>query len=72
MTEKVIQAKSGNYGSVQVTLLMPVKEDILSWSKKLGINKAAFLRMSLMIGAAQLVKQSILTKSTQLESEKLP
>jgi len=72
MTEKLIQAKSGTYGRVQVTLLMPVKENILSWSKQLGINKAAFLRMSLMIGAAQLVKQSILNESIQVEGEELP
>jgi len=62
MTEQIIQAKSGNYGRVQVTLLMPVKEEILSWAKQMGVNKAAFLRMALMIGASQLVKQIILTK----------
>ncbi|MHA1169486.1 MAG: hypothetical protein ACTSRU_16795 [Candidatus Hodarchaeales archaeon] len=62
MTEQIIQARSGNYGRVQVTLLMPVKEEILSWAKQMGVNKAAFLRMALMIGASQLVKQNILTK----------
>jgi hypothetical protein len=61
MSEKVIEAKSGRYGRVQVTLLMPVKEEILSWSKQLGINKAAFLRMALMIGASELVKKNLLT-----------
>ena len=61
MTEKVIQANSGTYGRVQVTLLMPVKEEILSWAKEMGINKAAFLRMALMIGASTLVEQIILT-----------
>ena len=61
MTEQIIQARSGTYGRVQVTLLVPVKEEILSWAKQMGINKAAFLRMALMIGASQLVKQNILT-----------
>jgi hypothetical protein len=65
MSEKVIEARSGRYGRVQVTLLMPVKEEILDWSKQLGINKAAFLRMALMIGASQLVEQLILTKQTK-------
>lgn len=60
MTEKIIQANSGTYGRVQVTLLMPVKDEILSWAKQMGINKAAFLRMALMIGASQLVKENIL------------
>ena len=62
MTGKIIQANSGTYGRVQVTLLMPVKEEILSWAKQMGVNKAAFLRMALMIGASQLVKQIILTQ----------
>ncbi len=60
MTEQIIQANSGTYGRVQVTLLMPVKDEILSWAKQMGINKASFLRMALMIGAAQLVKDSLL------------
>lgn len=61
MTKKIIQAKSGTYGRVQVTLLMPVKEEILALAKQMGINKASFLRMALMIGASHLVKQNILT-----------
>lgn len=65
MSEKVINSKSGRYGRVQVTLLMPVKEEILDWSKQLGINKAAFLRMALMIGASQLVKDSIFDYSSE-------
>ena len=65
MSEKVIEARSGRYGRVQVTLLMPVKEEILGWSKQLGINKASFLRMALMIGASQLVKDSILDYSSE-------
>jgi len=61
----VIEARSGRYGRVQVTLLMPVKEEILGWSKQLGINKSAFLRMALMVGASQLVEQLILTEHTK-------
>ena len=68
MTEQIIQANSGTYGRVQVTLLMPVKEEILSWAKKLGINKASFLRMALMIGASQLVKDTILESSNNGKS----
>ena len=72
MTERIIHAKSGNYGRVQVTLLMPHKEEILSWEKQLGVNKAAFLRMALMLGASQLTKQIITNQSNQLEGKELP
>ena len=65
MTEKIIEANSGKYGRVQVTLLLPVKEEILSWANQLGINKAAFLRMALMIGASQLVKDSVLDSNSK-------
>ena len=67
MTEKIIEANSGKYGRVQVTLLLPVKEEILTWANQLGINKAAFLRMALMIGASQLVKDSIMDSSKKEE-----
>lgn len=33
MTAKVIQANSGNYGSIQVTLLMPVEERVAGFGK---------------------------------------
>ena len=59
--EEIIQAQSGTYGRVQVTLLLSVKEEILSWAKQMGVNKASFLRMALRIGASQFVKQNILT-----------
>ena len=72
MTEKLIQAKSGTYGRIQVTLLMAHKEEILSWAKQIGVNKAAFLRMALMIGASQLIKQIITNQSIQLEGKELP
>ena len=62
MTEQIIQTKSGTYGRVQVTLLMPVKDEILSWAKQMGINKASFLRMALMIGASHIVRQNIMTQ----------
>ncbi len=65
MTEQIIQARSGTYGRVQVTLLLPVKDEILSWAKQMGINKASFLRMALMIGVSQLVKQNILNRELQ-------
>jgi len=67
MSESEIIRSSGTYGRVQVTLLMPVKEEILSWAKQMGVNKAAFLRMALMLGASQLTNQSI-----QIDGEKLP
>ena len=70
MEGKVIEATSGTYGRVQVTLLMPVKEEILSWAKQLGVNKAAFLRMALMIGASQLVKDSIMASNNDDLSKK--
>ena len=62
--EEIIKAKSGTYGRVQVTLLMPVKKEILDWAKHFGINKAAFLRISLMIGSSQLVKMILAEKAT--------
>ena len=72
MSESEIIRRSGTYGRVQVTLLMPVKIEILSWAKQMGVNKAAFLRMALMIGASQLTKQIITNQSIQLEGKELP
>ena len=69
--EEIIQAQSGKYGRVQVTLLLPVKEEILSWAKQLGINKAAFLRIALMIGASQLTKQMLLDNYLNIGSKEL-
>ena len=69
--EEIIQAKSGKYGRVQVTLLLPVKEEILSWAKQLGINKAAFLRIALMIGASQLTKQMLLDNTLDIGNKEL-
>jgi len=64
--KEIIQAQSGIYGRVQVTLLLPVKEEILSMAKQMGINKAAFLRIALMIGASQLTKQMLLDNSLNI------
>jgi len=73
MIEQIIKTNSGTYGRVQVTLLMPVKVEILSWAKQMGINKASFLRMALMIGASQLTKQIITNQTIQLlEGKELP
>jgi len=72
MRESEIIRRSGTYGRVQVTLLMPVKEEILSWAKQMGVNKAAFLRMALMLGASQLTKQIITKQSIQVEGKELP
>ena len=69
--EKIIHAKSGKYGRVQVTLLLPVKDEILSWAKQLGINKAAFLRMALMIGASQLTKLMLLDNPLEVRDKEL-
>ena len=63
--EEIIKAKSGTYGRVQVTLLMPVKNEILDWARHFGINKAAFLRISLMIGYSRLVKLLLAEKATE-------
>jgi hypothetical protein len=54
MSEQIIITKRGNYGRVQVTLPMQVKQSMLDWQKKSGMGKAEFLRVALMIGAAQL------------------
>jgi hypothetical protein len=54
MSEQIIITKSGNYGRLQVTLPMQVKQSMLDWQKKSGMGKAEFLRVALMIGAAQL------------------
>ena len=54
MEEKVIITKRGTFGRVQVTLPVTVKESMLAWQKQSGIGKAEFLRVALMIGAAQL------------------
>jgi len=72
MNESEFITNSGTYGRVQVTLLIPVKKEILSWAKQMGINKAAFLRMALMLGASQLTKQIITNKTIQFEGKKLP
>ena len=72
MKESEIITRNGTYGRVQVTLLMPVKIEILSWAKQMGINKAAFLRMALMLGASQLTKQIITNQSIQFEGKELP
>ena len=65
MNGKVIEAKSGTYGRVQITLLKSVKDEILSWSKELGVNQAAFLKMALMIGASQLCEMIILNEQSK-------
>lgn len=54
MSEKVIHAKSGTYGRIQVTLPMDVKQKMLTWAANSGIKKAEFFRMALMMGAADL------------------
>jgi len=72
MSESEINRRNGKYGRVQVTLLMPVKEEILSWAKQMGVNKAAFLRMALMIGASQLTKQIITNQSIPQKVKSCP
>ena len=67
--EEIIQAKSGTYARVQVTLKPYIKEEILVWAKQLGINQAAFLRVALMIGASQLVKQILDHRGFELVEE---
>jgi hypothetical protein len=54
MSEKIISTQRGLYGRLQVTLPMPAKSSMLSWAKKSGMKKAEFLRVALMVGAAQL------------------
>ena len=69
--EEIIQAKSGTYGRVQVTLLLHVKEDMLAWKKKLGVNQAAFLRLALMIGVSQLIKMILYENGLEIFNEEL-
>ncbi len=69
--EEIIQAKSGKYGRVQVTLLLHVKEDMLAWTKKLGVNQAAFLRIALMIGVSQLIKMILYENGLEIFNEEL-
>jgi len=57
MTEQVITTNRGKFGRVQVTLPMPVKTSILTWVNQSGLGKAEFLRVALMIGAAQLANE---------------
>jgi hypothetical protein len=54
MSEEVIVTKRGTFGRVQVTLPMTVKNSMMRWVRKSGMGKSEFLRVSLMIGAAQL------------------
>ena len=54
MSEEIIVTKRGTFGRVQVTLPMPVKNSMMNWMKRSGMGKAEFLRVALMIGAAQL------------------
>jgi len=42
------------YGRLTITVPMPVKEALLGWSKKSGMNKAQFLRTALMMGGVSL------------------
>ena len=69
--EEIIQAKSGKYGRVQVTLLLHVKEDMLAWTKKLGVNQAVFLRIALMIGVSQLIKMILYENGLEIFNEEL-
>jgi len=69
--EEIIQAQSGTYGRVQVTLFLHIKKDILAWAKKLGVNQAAFLRIALMIGTTQLIKMILDERGLELDSEEL-
>ena len=69
--EEIIQAKSGSYARMQVTVKPYIKVEILEWAKQLGINKAAFLRVALMIGASQLVKQILDHRGFELVEDEL-
>jgi hypothetical protein len=53
MSEEIITTKRGSFGRVQVTLPMPVKNTMMKWIRNSGLGKAEFLRMALMIGAAE-------------------
>ena len=54
MEEQVIVTTRGIYGRIQVTLPMTVKQSMIEWQKKSGMGKAEFMRVALMMGAAQL------------------
>ncbi|MGD0877012.1 MAG: hypothetical protein ABSA01_02550 [Anaerolineales bacterium] len=56
MDEKVIKAKSGLYGRVNITLPLPVKVSLFDMQKKTGMKKAEFLRLALTTGLIELSK----------------
>ncbi|MBI9046519.1 MAG: hypothetical protein JEZ06_18660 [Anaerolineaceae bacterium] len=56
MTEKVIEARSGKYGRVQITLPINTKKKMIDWKNQSGLKQSEFFRTALMIGAAQVAK----------------
>ena len=64
-SEQVITTKRVNYGRVQVTLPMPVKQSMMEWQKNSGMGKAEFLRVALMMGAAKLADNVLAKKPNE-------
>ncbi|NPV75544.1 MAG: hypothetical protein HPY59_04130 [Anaerolineae bacterium] len=56
MEKEIVTKKRVVYGRVQVTLPMPVKENILNWRKHSGMGKAEFFRVAFMIGSSILAR----------------
>ncbi len=52
MEKEIVTKNRVVYGRVQVTLPMPVKENILNWRKHSGMGKAEFFRVAFMIGSS--------------------
>ena len=43
MSEEIIKTRTGTYGLVYVVVPMTVKESMLSWMRKSGLNKAELM-----------------------------
>jgi ADP-dependent phosphofructokinase/glucokinase len=73
MEERIIKTKRGLYGRVNITLPMPVKTSMMELQKKLGMNKAEFLRVALMMGTAKLsenvLSRDLLKTGCELEQK---
>ena len=59
MLEKVITTKRGVYGRVQIILPLPEKVSLLERVKSSGMSKALFLQKALILGASELVKETL-------------
>jgi hypothetical protein len=68
MEDKQIVTKRGVYGRVNITLPLTFKNYVLDLQNKTGMKKAEFLRLSLMMGAEQLVGKVLANSLTGVPS----